>query len=68
VAGSTGCRPQHNGTYELIDEVFLDKGGGEPGTADGDDACAGLMLQFVDLVSNIPARQPGVAFRRRQAG
>jgi hypothetical protein len=39
-----GAAPEHDGTYEqpvLIDEVFLGKGGAEPGTADGHDARAG---------------------------
>ena len=66
-----GAATQHDGTDEqpvLIDEVFLSKGGSEPGTADGHDAGAGLILQLGDLVSDGTSGQAGVAFHRRQAG
>ncbi len=66
-----GAAAQHNGTYEqpvLIDEVFLGKGRGEPGTADGHEAGAGSILQLGDLVSDITARQTSVPCHRRQAG
>lgn len=66
-----GAATQHDGSDEqpvLIDEVFLGKGGGEPGTADGHDASAGLILQLGDLVSDGASGQAGVTFHRSQAG
>src|ERR1700733_9657957 len=62
-----GAAPKRHGAYEqpvLVDEVLLGKGCGETGAADGHDAVARLTLQLGDLVSDVTARQPCVAFHR----